>query len=285
VYAGRLEALRTGLRELGYVENKNIIIESRWAETAEQLSQHAAELVRMKVDVIFATSSAEVEAVRRVTRTIPIVFIHADPQGVGHVASLARPGGNMTGLSLMLDELVAKELEILKQALPHLTRTAALETATAPSGRSALRAVKVTAQTLGLQVLTVSVRAPDDFDGAFATMERERVGSVLVLGSSLTASHRARLAQLAMRHRLPSMFVIREAVEAGGLMSYGPDLVDLTRRVATYIDKILKGAKPADLPVEQASKYELVINLKTAKALGLTIPPSLLARADQVIDP
>jgi ABC-type uncharacterized transport system substrate-binding protein len=197
--AGRVEALRTGLREHGYVEGKNIVIEFRYAETADQLSQQAAELVRMNVDIIFATSSTEVRAVQQVTKTIPIVFAtNADPVSLGHVASLARPGGNTTGLSIV--------------------------------------------------------------------------------------AHRARLAELALKHRLPSITSTRENVEAGGLMSYAPDLLDLTRRAATYIDKILKGAKPADLPVERASKYELVINLKTAKALGLTIPPSLLARADQVIE-
>ncbi len=284
-YADRVEALRTGLRELGYVEGKNLVIEFRWAETADQLSERAAELVRLKVDVIFASSSTEVEAVRRLTKTIPIVFAtHADPVSVGHVASIARPGGNMTGLSMVFTELVAKELEIMKQALPHLTRIGVLASLTAPSHRPALKAVEASARQLGVQVLTVPVQAVEDLDRAFATMTHERVGGKFVLGSAFTASNRARLADLALKHRLPSMFGVRENVEAGGLMSYAADLLDLTRRAATYIDKILKGAKPAELPVEQASKYELVINLKTAKALGLTIPPSLLARADQVIE-
>jgi putative tryptophan/tyrosine transport system substrate-binding protein len=284
-YAGRAEALRTGLRELGYAEGKNLVIESRWSETAEQLSQHAAELVRLKVDVIFATSSTETDAARRATQAIPIVFAtHADPEGLGHVSSLAHPGANMTGLSMINNDLVTKGLEIMKQALPQLTRVAVLEAATAPSRRPAMRAAAATAHTLGLQILTVSVRTPEDLDGAFATMERERVGGVLVLGSAFTASHRARLAQLALKARLPTMFSVRENVEAGGLMSYGPDLLDLTRRAAAYIDKILRGARPADLPVEQASKYELVINRKTVKALGLTIAPLLLARADQLIE-
>ena len=284
-YAGRVEALRTGLRELGYVEGKNIVIEFRWAETGDQLSERAAELVRMNVDVIFATSSTEVEAVRRATKTIPIVFAtHADPVALGHVASLARPAGNITGLSMVFTDLVVKELEIVKQALPRMTRIGVLATLTAPSHRPALHAVEATAQKLGVQVLTAPVRALEDLDGAFAMMARERVGGVLVLGSALTASHPARLAELALKHRLPSMFAARETVEAGGLMSYAPDLVDLTRRAAIYIGKILKGVKPGELPVEQASKYELVINLKTAKALGITIPPSVLLRADQVIE-
>jgi ABC-type uncharacterized transport system substrate-binding protein len=284
-YAGRVEALRAGLRELGYVEGRNILIEFRWAATADQLSERAAELVRLKVDVIFASSSTEVEAARRVTKTIPIVFAtHADPVGVGHVASLARPGGNITGLSMVLTELVAKELEIMKQAVPHMTRVGVLVTLTAPSHRPALKAAEATARQLGIQVLTVPVQTVEDLDRAFETMTRERVGGVFVPGSALTASHRVRLADLGLKHRLPSMFAVRENVEVGGLMSYAPDLIDLTRRAATYVDKILKGTKPADLPVEQASKYELVINLKTAKALGLVIPPSLLARADQVIE-
>ena len=284
-YAGRVEALRTGLRELGYVEGKNIVIEFRWAETVDQLSELAAELVRLKVDVIFASSSTEVAAARRATKTVPIVFAtHADPEGLGHVATLARPGGNMTGLSMVHTELMTEELEIMKQTLPRMKRLGVLVPLTAPSHRPALKAVEATAPRLEVQVIRVPVQTAEGFDGAFATMARERVDGVLVLGSAFTASHPTRLAELALKQRLPSMFAVRENVEAGGLMSYGPDLNDLTRRAATYIDRILKGAKPADLPVEQASKYELVINLKTAKALGLTIPPSLLLRADQVIE-
>jgi len=226
-----------------------------------------------------------VEAARRATKTIPIVFAtHADPVSVGHVASLARPGGNITGLSMVLTELVAKELEMMKQVVPHMTRVGVLVTLTAPSHRPALKAAETTARQLGIQVLPVAAQTVEDLDRAFDTMTRERVGGVLVPGSALTVSHRTRLADLGLKHRLPSMYSVRENVEAGGLMSYAPDLIDLTRRAATYIDKILKGTKPADLPVEQASKYELVINLKTAKALGLVIPPSLLARADQVIE-
>jgi putative ABC transport system substrate-binding protein len=283
-YAGRVEALRTGLRDLGYVEGKNLVIEFRWAATVDQLSELAAELVRLQVDVIFATSSTEVEPARQATKTIPIVFAtHADPVGLGHVASLAQPGGNITGLSSFLTEPVTKALEILKQALPHMTRVGVVLTLTAPSHRPAADALAAAAPHLGVQLLTVSVRTPDDLDGAFATLARERVGGVVVVGSALTAAHRTRLAELALQHRLPSMFTVRENVEAGGLMSYAVDLVDLTRRAATYIDKILKGAKPADLPVEQASTYQLVINLKTAQALGLTLPPMVLFQADEIL--
>jgi len=283
-WANRVEALRIGLRDLGYVEGKNIAIAFRSAETAERLPEVTADLVRLNVDVIFATSSTEVEAARRATKTIPIVFAtHADPVGVGHVASLARPGGNITGLSMLLTELAAKELEIMKQALPHMTRVGVLLTSTAPSHRPASHSVAAAAQQLGVQVLTVPVRTPEDLDGAFAMMARERVNGFLAVASPLTRSQRALLAELALKYRLAGMFGTRENVEAGGLMSYAPDLLDLTRRAATYIDKILKGAKPADLPVEQAMKFELVVNLKTAKALGLTIPQSVLIRADEVI--
>jgi len=284
-WANRLQALRMGLQDLGYVEGKNITIAVRSAETADRLPEVAADLVRLHVDVIFATSSTEVEAARRATKTIPIVFAtHADPQGVGHVVSLARPGGNITGLSMLLTELVAKELEVMKQALPHMTRIGVLLTSTAPSHRPASHAVEAAAQQLGVQVLTVPVRTPEDLHGAFAMMAGERVNGFLAVASPLTRSQRALLAELALKHRLPGMFGTGENVEAGGLMSYAPDLVDMTRRAAIYIDKILKGARPADLPVEQASKYELVINLKTAKALGITIAPSVLVRADRIVE-
>jgi putative ABC transport system substrate-binding protein len=283
--ANRVEALRTGLRDLGYVEGKNIAIVFRSAEAGERLAEAAADLVRLNVDVIFATSSTEVEAARRATKTIPIVFAtHADPVSLGHVASLARPGGNITGLSGQLTEVVVKGLEIMKQTLPRMTRIGVLVTLTAPSHRPALHALEAAATKLGVQVLTVPVRTPEDLDGVFAMMARERVNGFLAVASPLTRSQRALLAELSLKHCLAGMFGTKENVEAGGLMSYGADLVDATRRAATYIDKILKGAKPAELPVEQASKYELLINLKTAKTLGITIPPALLLRADQVIE-
>jgi putative tryptophan/tyrosine transport system substrate-binding protein len=283
-WAIRAEALRLGLRDLGYVEGKNLTIAFRSAETADRLPELAADLVRLKVDVIFATSSTEVEAARQATRTIPIVFAtHADPVGVGHVASLARPGGNITGLSTLLPELVTKALEIMKQALPHMTRVGVVLTLTAPSHRPASHAVAAAAQQLGVQILAVPVRTSEDLEGAFAMMARERVHGFLFVGSPLSRNQRTLLAELSLKYRLAGMFGIRENVEAGGLMSYAPDLGDLTRRAATYIDKILKGAKPADLPVEQASKYQLVINLKTAQALGLTLPPMVLFQADEII--
>jgi putative ABC transport system substrate-binding protein len=280
----RVEALRTGLRALGYVEGQNLVMEFRWAATVDQLSEMAAELVRMPVDLIFASSSTEVEAARQATTTIPIVFAtHADPVGLGHVASLARPGGNITGLSTLFTEIVTKELEIMTQALPHMTRVGVLLAVTAPSHRPAADALEAAAPQLGVQILPVPVRTPDDLDGAFATLARERVGGVVVAGSAFTYVHRAHLAALALQHRLPSMFGWREGAEVGGLMSYGPDIMDLTRRAVIYIDKILKGAKPTDLPVEQASTYQLVINLKTAQALGLTLPPMVLFQADEIL--
>jgi ABC-type uncharacterized transport system substrate-binding protein len=281
-WSTRVEAMRAGLRDLGYVEGKNIVIEFRWAETIEQLRELAAELVRMNVDVIFATASTEVEAARQTTKSIPIVFAtHADPVGIGHVASLSRPGGNITGLTMVLTDLIAKELEILKEVLPHATRVAVLWNPTMASHALALQEVATAREKLQIQVHTVPARTAEDFVGAFATMARERVDCVLVVSSSLTRAEHKLLAELTLKHRLPGMFGTKDNVEAGGLMSYAPDLHDLTRRAATYIDKILKGAKPADLPVEQASKYQLVINVKTAKALGLDIPPTLLARADE----
>jgi putative tryptophan/tyrosine transport system substrate-binding protein len=268
-YADRVEALRAGLRQLGYVEGKNILIEFRWAETVDQRSELADELVRMNVDVIFAPSSSETDAARQATKTIPIVFAnHADPVGLGHVASLARPGGNSTGLTVILTDLVAKCLEIFKEAVPHSTRIGVLFNPTAPSHRPALQALEAAGDKLGVRLLMTPVRTVEDFDGAFATMARERVGGFFVPAEALTVSHRARLAEIALNHQLPGMFGTRDNVEAGGLMSYAPDLDDLVRRAATYIDKILKGAKPADLPVEQASKYQLIINLKTARRSG-----------------
>jgi putative ABC transport system substrate-binding protein len=284
-HATRIEALRTGLRELGYVEGKNIAIEFRWAETVEQLSELAAELVRMNVDIIFATSSTEVGIVQPLTKTIPIVFAtHADPIGVGHVASLSRPGGNITGLSMLMTELTAKALELFKEVVPKATRFGVLYAPTAPSHAPMLKAAEAVGAKLRIALHKEAVQSVDEFDGAFAAMARERVDGVFVHGASLTGTHTEQLAALTLEYRLPTMFTIRDNVQAGGLMSYSPDLLDLTRRGAAYIDKILKGAKPADLPVEQATKFELVINNKTAKAIGLTIPESFLLRADEVIE-
>ena len=281
----RVKALRAGLRDLGYVEGKNIAIEFRWAETVEQLPEHAAELVRMNVDVIFAASSTLVEPARQATKTIPIVFAtHADPVGIGHVVSLSHPGGNITGLTMVLTDLVSKDLEMLKDALPQAARIGILWNPTTPSHPPALKAVKAAGASLGVSLDMVPVTTVADFDGAFAAMTRSGLDSFLVVASPVAVSQRDRLAELALSHRLPGIFANKENVEAGGLMSYGPDGDDLTRRAALYIVKILNGAKPADLPVEQPTKFELVVNLKTAKALGLKISESFLLRADEVIE-
>jgi putative tryptophan/tyrosine transport system substrate-binding protein len=283
--AGRLQALQSGLRDLGYIDGQNVNIVFRWAERAEQLPELAAELVGMKVDVIFAQSSTEVEPARQATQTIPIVFaVHADPVGLGHVASLARPGGNITGLTMLLTDLAAKELEVLKEAVPLATRIGVLWNPTTPSHPAALKAITASGEQLGVKLFMVPARTAEDFDTAFSTMTRERSDAFLAVAAPPFFLERTLLVQLALKHRLPGMFGVREYVEAGGLISYGANLNDLTRRAATYIVKILKGTNPAELPVEQASKYQLVINLRTAKAIGLTVPPTLLARADEVIE-
>jgi len=281
----RVEALRAGLRDLGHVEGKNLVIDFRWASTVGQLREAATELVRSKVDVVFASSSTESEAARQASTTIPIVFAtHADPVGVGHVASLPRPGGNMTGLADQAAIITGKRLEILKAAVPHATRFGVLYTPTTPAHRSVLQAADAAGEKLHVRLLTVGVSTAGEFDGAFAKMARDRADAVFVQGAILTArANVTPLAELALKHRLPTMFGNRDNVVAGGLMSYGPDYVDLYRRAATYIDKILKGTKPGDLPVEQASKYQLVINLRTGRTLGLAIPPPILARADEII--
>jgi ABC-type uncharacterized transport system substrate-binding protein len=281
----RVEALRAGLRELGWIEGKNIVIEFRWADGVQQLPQLAAELVRMNVDVIFASSSTIVEPARQATKTIPIVFAtHADPIGTGHVASLRRPGGNMTGLSELTTEVNAKALEILKEALPQETRIGVLFNPTTPSQVPGLQSVKTAGERLGLALQVVPAATAEDFDPALTSMSREKVSSVFVMPAPVTVSERVRLADLALKYRLATIYGNKENVLVGGLVSYGVDRNDLTRRVALYIDKILKGTKPSDLPVEQPTKFELVINLKTAKALALEIPATLLARADEVIE-
>jgi putative tryptophan/tyrosine transport system substrate-binding protein len=286
IFATRVEALRIGLRDLGYIENKNIIIEFRWAQTVDELPNLAAEFVRMNADIIFAPVSTFVAPARLATSTIPIVFAsHADPVGLGHVASLARPGGNITGLSMLLTELSAKELEILKEAVPQGFRFAVIWNPTTPSHIPALQSVQGAAKTLGVELHEVPLRTIEDSDRAFDGMRQAQVAGFLVLASPVAYSERgARLAELALQHRLPSMFGFEENAKAGGLMSYSADILDLYRRSAAYIDKILRGANPSELPVEQASKYKLIINLKTAKTLGLEIPPMLLARADEVIE-
>jgi len=284
-WKSEIEALRSGLRNLGYVEGKNIFIEFRWAERADQTLDLAAQLASMNVDVIFAPASTHVESARKVTETIPIVFAtHADPVGLGDVMSLSRPGGNITGLSMLLTELSVKELEILREALPHATRIAVLWNPTTPSHPTAIKAIGTASEKLGVSLVTAPAATITEIEGAFSTMTRENVRGVIVLGSPIFNAQGKLLAELQLKHQLPAIFAYRPNVDAGGLMSYGADFNDLYRRAATYIDKIFKGTKPADLPVEQASKYVLVVNLKTAKALGLTIPPTLLARADEVIE-
>ena len=282
-----LDAFRQGLRELGWVEGQNIVIDYRYAEDrVDRLPGLAAELVRLKVDLIVSEGTQGVTAARNATETIPIVMITVrDPVGTGLIASLARPGGNVTGMSGSAGlEIVAKQLELLKETVPKISRVAILSNPTNAYHQLAIREVNVAARSLGVQLQLLEARGPNEFDGAFAAMAKERVGALLVLSDAMLSSHRTRLADLAARSRLPSAYAVRESVEAGGLMSYGPSFLDLFRRAATYVDRILKGAKPADLPVEQPTKFELVINLKTAKALGLTIPQSLLQRADQVIE-
>jgi putative ABC transport system substrate-binding protein len=282
-----LDAFRQRLRELGWVEGQNIVIDYRYAEDrVDRLPDLAAELVRLKVDLIVSMGTQGVTAARNATETIPIVMIAVrDPVGTGLIASLARPGGNVTGVSGYAGlEIVARQLELLKATVPKIRRVAILSNPANAYHQLAIREVNVAARSLGVQLQLLEARGPNEFDGAFAAMAKERVGALLVLSDAMLSSHRTRLADLAARSRLPSAYAVRESVEAGGLMSYGPSFLDLYRRSAAYVDKILKGARPADLPVQQPTQFELVINLKTAKALGLTIPPSLLQRADQVIE-
>jgi ABC-type uncharacterized transport system substrate-binding protein len=285
VFPDAIEAFRQGLRDLGYVEGRTIAIEYRWAEgKPERIRELAEELVRLKVDVIMAPSSIYTGAAKRATSSIPIIFMsHADPLSSGHVASLARPGGNVTGLSIMMTETNVKGLELLKEAVPDLSRMAVIFDPATPSHGPGLKAVEAAGPSLGLRIQSLPVRSATEYDGAFSAMVRERADAVLVLSTPLFIAGAKRLAELALTHKLPSLFGPKHHVEAGGLMSYSPDRADLYRRGAIYVDKILKGAKPADLPVEQPTKFELVVNLKTARAIGLTIPQSFLLRADQVI--
>jgi len=281
-----LAAFRQGLRDLGYVEGQNIAIEYRWAEGKfERLPDLAAELVRLKVDVIVSVVTQATLAAKNATGTIPIVLVAAgDPLGSGLVASLGRPGGNVTGPSSMYGDLAGKQLELLKETVPKVSRVAVLwNPANAVWQAQMLKQTEIAARALGLQVQLLEARGPDDLGGAFAAMTKERASALLVQVDVIFALHARRIADLAAKRRVPAMYGSREHVEAGGLMSYAPNIPDLFRRAATYVDKILKGAKPGDLPVEQPTKFELVMNLKTATALGLTIPQSLLQRADQII--
>jgi len=280
-----IEGFLQGLKELGYVEGKNIVIEYRWADgKRERLSDLAAELVTLKVDVIVARNTPATLAAQRATTTIPIVMVGpGDPVRLGLVASLARPGGNITGLSLLATELTGKRLELLKEAFPKIARVAVLWN----SGDSAMtlrvKEAETSAQALGVTLQRVGVQDPNDFERAFSTMSSQAADALLVTLDTFTALHQKRILEFAAKYRLPAMYERIDFVEAGGLMTYGPSLSEIFRRAAVFVDKILKGAKPADLPVEQPTKFEFVINLKTAKQIGLTIPPNVLVRADRVI--
>ena len=285
VISARLEAFRQGLRELGYVEGKNTVVEDRYAEEKiDRLRALAAEFVRLKVDIIVSAGPQSTRAAKEATVTIPIVMaFDFDPVGNGFVASLARPGGNITGLSTLAPEISGKQLELLKEIVPRLSRVAVLGNSTDPGNAQVLRETELAAGALGVQHLYLDVRAPGDIETAFRTASKGRADAVLALSSFLFISRRKQLVDLAVKSRLPAIYDRREFVEDGGLMTYSVSQTDLFRRAATYVDKILKGAKPADLPVEQPTKFEFIINLKAAKQIGLTIPPNVLARADKVI--
>src|SRR2546426_901149 len=272
-------------RELGYVEDKNIVIEWRFAEGKfDRLPELASELVRLKVEVIVTTGPTSTRAAKEATSTVPIVMgLDIDPVGSGFVASLARPGGNITGLSNLAPEISGKRLELLKEIIPKLSRVAVLGTSTQPGTAQQLRETELAAGAFGVKLQYLDVLSPNDIETVFQAASKGRAQAVLVLGGPVLISHRRQVADLAVKSRLPASYVRPEYVEDGGLMSYAPSSNDLLRRAATYVDKILKGAKPADLPVEQPTKFELVINLKAAKQIGLTIPPNVLARADKVI--
>jgi ABC-type uncharacterized transport system substrate-binding protein len=282
----RIDAFRQGLRELGYVEGKNIVIESRrfTGGKPDRLAALAAELVRLKVDVIVTSGSNPTRAAKEATATIPIVMAQdPDPVGNGFIASLARPGGNITGLSNLGPELSGKRLELLKEVVPRVKRVAVFGTSTFPGNAQILRETELAAGALRLQLQYLDVLDPKNIETAFQGASKGRAEAVLVLAGPVFTSQRTQLADLSVKSRLPAIYYATEFVEDGGLMTYGANRSDLARRAATYVDKILKGAKPADLPVEQPTKFEFVINLKAAKQIGLTIPPNVLARADRVI--
>jgi putative ABC transport system substrate-binding protein len=280
------EALRKTLREHGWVEGQNLVIEERWMMgDASRAAGLAADLVAFKPDVLVASSSTQVEALQTVTKAIPIIFVmHADPVGAGHVASLARPGGNITGLSQLMTDVSPKMLQVLHEVVPTASRIGVLWNPTVPTHPPAVKATESAAQQLRLRAILVEGRSAEELAAAFAAMARDRVEALLVLPSPLSFHERGRLAELCLAHRLPAMFGFREHVEAGGLASYGVDIRDHVVRAAGYVDRVLRGTKPAELPVEQARKFELAINIKTAKALGVTIPQALLLRADKVVE-
>jgi putative ABC transport system substrate-binding protein len=281
----RHEAFLQGLRELGYIEGKNIVLEYRHAEgKLDRLSALAAELVRLKVDIIVTSGATVTRAAKEATSTIPIVMAQdPDPVGNGFVASLARPGGNITGLATLRPEISGKRLELLREVVPKLSRVAVLGTSTMPGNAQALKETELAAGAFGVKLQYLDVRSSKDIDTAFRAASKGRADAVLILGGSVLLSQRTQIADLAVKSRLPAIYYDPQFVEAGGLMTYGVNLADLDRRAATYVDKILKGAKPADLPVEQPIKFEFIVNLKAAKQIGLTIPPNVLVRADKVI--
>ena len=280
-----LQAFRQGLRDLGYVEGQTIVIEYRYARGKDdRLPDLAAELVRLQVGAILTWGTPATQAAKQATRAIPIVMgTIADPVTAGLVASLARPGGNVTGLTSISRELAGKRLELTMEVIPGLSRVAVLSNPANPGAVLNLRETEAAARSRGMRLQVLQVRGPNDFESAFEAAAKERAGALVVLPDPLFSQHAKRLVDLAAKHRLPAMYYTKEFVDAGGLMSYAPSYPDMFRRAASYVDKILKGAKPGDLPVEQPTRFELVINLKTAKALGLTIPQSVLIRADQVI--
>jgi putative tryptophan/tyrosine transport system substrate-binding protein len=281
----RIEAFQQGLRELGYVAGENILIEDRFADGhVDRLSALAADLVRLRVSVIVTEGATATRFAKEATSTIPIVMAQdPDPVGTGVVASLSRPGGNITGLSNLRPDLGGKRLQLLKETLPRLARVAVLGTSTTPGTAQTRRETEQAANAFGVQLQYVEVPGPGDIEPAFRAAGAGRADAVLVLASPVLLSRRAQIADLAASSRLPAMYYTGEFVRDGGLMSYGVNATDLFRRAATYVDRILRGAKPADLPVEQPTKFELVINVRTAKALGLTIPATVLARADEII--
>ena len=280
-----IEPFRQGLRDLGYIEGQNIAIEYRFSEgVAERLPNLAAELVQLKVDIIVVGGSPSTRATKNATKTIPIVMTNAnDPVGIGLVGSLAHPGGNVTGLSNVGSDLGGKQLELLKEASPKISRIAVLSDSAIPGNALWLGEMRVAAEALRITLQPVDVHRPDDFEHAFSAIKKEHASALSALRNHVTNDYRARIVDFAAKSRLPAMYPDSEYVEVGGLMSYGPNFADLYRRAATYVDKILKGAKPADLPVEQPMKFEFVINLKTAKQIGLIVPQSILYRADKVI--
>jgi ABC-type uncharacterized transport system substrate-binding protein len=284
---GSFEAFRQALHDLGWIEGRNIALEPRWTgEKPESLTDLAAELVRLRVDVIVANGSQMIRAVKQATTTIPIVMgaTGADPVAAGFVASLARPEGNITGLSLLAAALDGKRLELLKEVVPGLRRVAVLQNPDFPEARNRWRDAEATGKSLGVRLQAWEVRSPQEIETTFSAVDRARPNALLVFSDpAVLERHRGRIIALAIKYRLPAIYPWRSYVEEGGLMVYGPSLFDMHRRSAYYVDKILKGAKPADLPVEQPTKFELVINLKAAKQIRLTIPPNVLARADKVI--